>query len=93
MIFSQRAVLGVLSLVALVLANGKATRTPTSRTGNRLVGPRLDQLTLSPNFKITDKPTTRTYDWTISMQEGAPDGFYRQMLVVNGMANIIFSVK
>ncbi|CAE6536307.1 unnamed protein product [Rhizoctonia solani] len=51
---------------------------------DELVQPRLDQLTLSPDFKITDEPTTREYNWTISMQEGAPDGFYRQMLVVNG---------
>ncbi|KAJ1300466.1 hypothetical protein OPQ81_005281 [Rhizoctonia solani] len=82
MIFSRRALLGAFSLAHLVLAQVPAKYGDGS---NRyLVQQRLEQLTLSPDFEITDKPTTRTYDWTISMQEGAPDGFYRKMLVVNG---------
>ncbi|CAE6458335.1 unnamed protein product, partial [Rhizoctonia solani] len=82
MIFSRHAILGALSLVHSVLAGNYANG--TSGGDRFLVQSRPEQLSLSPDFKITDKPTTRTYDWTISMQEGAPDGFYRQMLVVNG---------
>ncbi|KAH7335816.1 multicopper oxidase-domain-containing protein [Rhizoctonia solani] len=82
MIFSRHVLLGALSLVHSVLAGNYANGTSG---GNRfLVQSRPEQLSLSPDFEITDKPTTRTYDWTISMQEGAPDGYYRQMLVVNG---------
>ncbi|CEL58655.1 hypothetical protein RSOLAG1IB_08718 [Rhizoctonia solani AG-1 IB] len=83
MIFSRRALLGVFSLFHLVFAEHSSGH--GSSGGDRyLVQSRLDQLALSPDFKITDKPTTRTYDWTLTMQEGAPDGYYRQMLVVNG---------
>ncbi|QRW24035.1 Multicopper oxidase [Rhizoctonia solani] len=67
----------------LVFASASASF-QSPRTKHELVKPRLEQLALSSDFKITDKPTTREYNWTISMREGAPDGFYRQMLVVNG---------
>jgi FtsP/CotA-like multicopper oxidase with cupredoxin domain len=83
MIFSRGIILGALSLVHSVLA-GSPYGNDTYGSDRYLVQPRLEQLTLSPDFKITDKPTTRVYDWTLSMQEGAPDGFYRKMLVVNG---------
>lgn len=84
MFFSRRVLLGALSCLALAWAESiDASLWPTSNRG--LVQPRLEQLTLSSQFKITNKPTTRIYDFTVSMQEGAPDGFYRQMLVVNGL--------
>ncbi|KAF8712356.1 Ferroxidase laccase, partial [Rhizoctonia solani] len=67
----------------LVFASASASF-QSPRTKYELVKPRLEQLALSSDFKITDKPTTREYNWTISMRVGAPDGFYRQMLVVNG---------
>ena len=77
MIFARRIFSAFLSpsVVAANLAPGHPS----------LVQPRLEQLILSPRFKITNKPTTRVYDWTISKQKGAPDGYYRDMLVVNGM--------
>ncbi|QRW11634.1 Multicopper oxidase [Ceratobasidium sp. AG-Ba] len=75
MVFSRRVLLGVLSFSAFAFAQDAS---------RPLVQPRLEELTLSPTFIITDVPTTRTYNWTIEMKEGAPDGFYRQMLVVNG---------
>ncbi|KAG8702800.1 laccase, multicopper oxidase, benzenediol:oxygen oxidorectuctase [Ceratobasidium sp. 423] len=75
-----RALLCALSAFTFVSANSGTSRHPNGD----LVQPRLEQLSLSPDFKITNEPTTREYNWTISMQEGAPDGFYRQMLVVNG---------
>ncbi|KAG8702309.1 laccase, multicopper oxidase, benzenediol:oxygen oxidorectuctase, partial [Ceratobasidium sp. 423] len=84
MIFSRGVLLGALSLVQSVFAAANNYGNGTSGSNRYLVQPRLDQLSLSPDFKITDKPTTRVYDWTISMQEGAPDGFYRKMIVVNG---------
>ena len=68
------------------------TRVDLSTTPNRrIVQPRLEQLLLSPDFVITDKPTTRVYDFVVSMEEGAPDGFYRKMLVVNGELNPVVS--
>ncbi|KAF8601046.1 hypothetical protein BDV93DRAFT_524949 [Ceratobasidium sp. AG-I] len=88
MLFSRRAVHGALSLLTLVVAGNAAEVLRRGSHGNSartsLVQPRLEQLTLSPDFVITDKPTTRYYDFTITQEEGAPDGFYRQMLVVNG---------
>ncbi|CUA71316.1 hypothetical protein RSOLAG22IIIB_09497 [Rhizoctonia solani] len=83
MVFSRRALLGAFSLVQLVLA-GSPYSNGTYGSNRVTVQSRLNQLALSPDFKITDKPTTRTYDWTISKQIGAADGFYREMLVVNG---------
>ncbi|KAG8707230.1 laccase, multicopper oxidase, benzenediol:oxygen oxidorectuctase [Ceratobasidium sp. 395] len=90
MIISRRAVLGFLSLFSLVSADGSSEEKNPSgyggghHSGQRdLVQPRFDQFTLSPDFKITDKPTTREYNWVVEMKEGAPDGFYRKMLVVN----------
>ncbi|KAF9508511.1 multicopper oxidase, partial [Hydnum rufescens UP504] len=38
---------------------------------------------LDDNFVVTDKPTTRVYNWRVSYAIGAPDGFPRQMIVVN----------
>ncbi|KAG9077249.1 laccase, multicopper oxidase, benzenediol:oxygen oxidorectuctase [Ceratobasidium sp. UAMH 11750] len=92
MIFSRHAVLGVLSLLRFVAADVSPAsynylgsyHDHDDRYGyDDLVQPRLDQFTLSPDFKITDKPETREYHWVIEMKQGAPDGFYRQMLVVN----------
>ncbi|KAG8720147.1 laccase, multicopper oxidase, benzenediol:oxygen oxidorectuctase [Ceratobasidium sp. 394] len=79
MIVSRRAILCVLlPLVTGIFAyDGYSPSLP-------LVQSRLEELTLSPDFEITDKPTTRSYNWVVEMKEGAPDGFYRQMLVVNG---------
>ncbi|KAL8286672.1 hypothetical protein RQP46_004200 [Phenoliferia psychrophenolica] len=42
------------------------------------------ELVLSSSFVISSTPTTRTYDWTIDQLTGAPDGFEKSMLVVNG---------
>ncbi|KAF8979466.1 hypothetical protein BGZ46_005413 [Entomortierella lignicola] len=39
----------------------------------------------SKNFTITNVPTTRYYEWTISEQTIAPDGLERKMLLVNGL--------
>lgn len=88
MYFSGRVLYHALSLFSFVLSVNAAEVLRRDSSGSSshgsLVRPRLEQLALSPDFVITDKPTTRTYDWTISVKEGAPDGFYRQMLVVNG---------
>ncbi|CUA71317.1 hypothetical protein RSOLAG22IIIB_09498 [Rhizoctonia solani] len=75
-----RALLCAFISFALVSVNAETT----SRSNEDLVQPRLEQLTLSPDFKITNEPTTREYNFTISVREGAPDGFYRPMLVANG---------
>ena len=39
---------------------------------------------LDPSFDITSTPTTRYYEWIVEEMSGAPDGFERTMLVVNG---------
>lgn len=42
--------------------------------------------------KLTgEPPRTRVYDFVVNLAEGAPDGVYRTMLVVNGECNILFS--
>lgn len=86
----------LLTTLASALNNGSSTTVPSrlpSPNDPNLVRPRLEQLTLSPDFEITDKPTTRNYNFTISMQTGAPDGFFRQMLVVNGVWILPFCDK
>ncbi|KAF9516441.1 multicopper oxidase [Hydnum rufescens UP504] len=50
----------------------------TKVTNNRAI------YTLSPTFVITDVPVTRTFDWTLSLATGAPDGVEREMMVING---------
>ncbi|KAG9121221.1 laccase, multicopper oxidase, benzenediol:oxygen oxidorectuctase, partial [Ceratobasidium sp. 392] len=88
MIFSRLAVLGVLSLLSFVVADGSPEPKNKPDYGAHHDGVDVqfhrDQFTLSPDFKITDKPTTRTYNFVVEMKRGAPDGFYRDMLVVNG---------
>ncbi|KAG8712811.1 laccase, multicopper oxidase, benzenediol:oxygen oxidorectuctase [Ceratobasidium sp. 394] len=86
MIFSRRAILGVLSLLRFVAADVSPglDNQPSDYHHHDLVQSRLEEFTLSPNFKITDKPRTREYNFVVEMKWGAPDGFYRQMLVVNG---------
>ncbi|KAF9508507.1 multicopper oxidase [Hydnum rufescens UP504] len=44
-----------------------------------------DAFVLSNDFVVTNTPTTRTYHWRLSWAIGAPDGFYRKMMVVNGL--------
>jgi hypothetical protein len=39
---------------------------------------------LDSSFNITSTPTTRYYEWVVEEMSGAPDGFERTMLVVNG---------
>jgi len=39
---------------------------------------------LDPSFDITSTPTTKYYEWVVEEMSGAPDGFERTMLVVNG---------
>jgi FtsP/CotA-like multicopper oxidase with cupredoxin domain len=39
---------------------------------------------LNSSFEITDKPVTRTFDWTISAAYGAPDGYNRSYITING---------
>jgi len=41
------------------------------------------ELYLSDKFEITSTPKTRNYYWTITNETAAPDGFTRNMLVVN----------
>ncbi|PLW20584.1 hypothetical protein PCANC_06544 [Puccinia coronata f. sp. avenae] len=41
-------------------------------------------LVLSPNHVITNKPRTLNYTFVVTNQTGAPDGFMRSMLVING---------
>lgn len=39
---------------------------------------------LDSSFNITTTTTTRYYEWTVEEMPGSPDGFERNMLVVNG---------
>ncbi|EGG02349.1 multi-copper oxidase laccase-like protein [Melampsora larici-populina 98AG31] len=41
------------------------------------------ELYLSADFDITSKAQTRNYRWTLSNQTAAPDGYTRNMLVIN----------
>ncbi|KAG8775201.1 laccase, multicopper oxidase, benzenediol:oxygen oxidorectuctase [Ceratobasidium sp. 428] len=78
----------VSALVALALSFGLGlaqTTTTTSTTAPAsTVTQALSQMTLSSDFVITNVPATRTYNWVVATATGAPDGYYRPMLVVNG---------
>ncbi|OZJ03678.1 hypothetical protein BZG36_03531 [Bifiguratus adelaidae] len=43
----------------------------------------------SNNFTISSTTTTRYYEFNVSQMQGAPDGYERTMLVVNGQYNIL----
>ena len=49
-----------------------------------LVANNQKDLILSKNFQISTKPTTRYYEFNVAEMQGAPDGYQRTMLVVNG---------
>ncbi|KIM76075.1 multicopper oxidase [Piloderma croceum F 1598] len=48
------------------------------------VAPNARSYHLNSSFEITDKPVTRTFNWTISAQYGAPDGYNRSHITING---------
>ncbi|QRW13512.1 Multicopper oxidase [Ceratobasidium sp. AG-Ba] len=81
MIISRLAALAAFALCRLSSAQSTTTTTSASAAS---VTPVPNQLTLSSDFVITNVPATRTYDWVVATATGAPDGYYRPMLVVNG---------
>ncbi|QRV98963.1 Multicopper oxidase [Ceratobasidium sp. AG-Ba] len=81
MIISRLAALAAFALCRLSSAQSTTTTTSVSVAS---VTPVPNQLTLSSDFVITNVPATRTYDWVVATATGAPDGYYRPMLVVNG---------
>ncbi|KAB5588854.1 hypothetical protein CTheo_7708 [Ceratobasidium theobromae] len=81
MLLPRPAVFGAL---AALFGIGSAQTTTTATATATTVTAAVTQLTLSSDFVITDVPATRTYDWTVATMTGAPDGYYRPMLVVNG---------
>ncbi|KIM72419.1 multicopper oxidase [Piloderma croceum F 1598] len=48
------------------------------------VAPNARSYQLNSSFEIADKPAARTFDWTISAQYGAPDGYNRSHTTING---------
>lgn len=45
-----------------------------------------DQLNLNTGFIVSDQPTTREYVFNITRQLGAPDGYEKSMILVNGQS-------
>ncbi|KAB5592773.1 hypothetical protein CTheo_3757 [Ceratobasidium theobromae] len=80
MLLPRPAIFGTL---AALFGLGFAQSTAPTAT-RATVTPVVTQLALNKNFVITNVPATRTYDWTVATMTGAPDGYYRPMLVVNG---------
>ncbi|BGP25451.1 diphenol oxidase [Rhodotorula toruloides] len=62
------------------MASDYGTRRPS---GPPMVS-KLDELRLSSDWDIHAPPQTREYWWTIAEHPGAPDGYLRPMLLVNG---------
>lgn len=48
------------------------------------VPPSASAYALSSSFSINSNAATRTYDWTIASKTGAPDGFTRNYITING---------
>ncbi|EIM90555.1 multi-copper oxidase [Stereum hirsutum FP-91666 SS1] len=44
------------------------------------------QFTLDPSFSVSSIPTTRYYNWTVSLVNAAPVGIVKPMVVINGMS-------
>ncbi|KAK4701064.1 hypothetical protein P7C70_g5173, partial [Phenoliferia sp. Uapishka_3] len=66
--------------------------TPTATTSSFPVNTKATvtsvptQFLLSPTFQITNVPRIRVFDFVIDARKGSPDGFQRNMFVVNGQA-------
>ncbi|WVQ77654.1 hypothetical protein IAR50_007342 [Cryptococcus sp. DSM 104548] len=58
-------------------------RTISSSASLPTATPNPDSLILSPDFEITSTPTRREYFWTINRALASPDGFEREVTVVN----------
>jgi FtsP/CotA-like multicopper oxidase with cupredoxin domain len=48
------------------------------------VSPNIASYQLNSSFEITNRSVTRTYYWTIAARYGAPDGYYRSYITING---------
>jgi FtsP/CotA-like multicopper oxidase with cupredoxin domain len=57
---------------------------PVPTQAKPAVFPNANSYQLNSSFEITDKPVTRTYHWTISEAYGAPDGYNRSHITING---------
>ncbi|EKM52883.1 uncharacterized protein PHACADRAFT_261553 [Phanerochaete carnosa HHB-10118-sp] len=82
----------IIASVALALVTGAEARTlpdqspassGLSRRGNTVSVPGANNFVVGSI--IGQAPTTRTYDFVVTEMEGAPDGFTKPMLVVNGL--------
>ena len=69
-------------VVALALGLGLGLGLKTRSSSNYVAT--NSTVLLDPSFDITSTPTTRYYEWVVEEMSGAPDGFERTMLVVNG---------
>ncbi|KIM77718.1 multicopper oxidase [Piloderma croceum F 1598] len=55
---------------------------PTASTP--AIPPNVASYQLNSSFEITNKPVTRIFNWTIAARYGAPDGYYRSYITING---------
>lgn len=60
---------------------GDITGTPSSLNVSM-----ADQLNLNTGFVISDTPTIRNYVFNVSRELGAPDGYEKSMILVNGQS-------
>jgi FtsP/CotA-like multicopper oxidase with cupredoxin domain len=85
---SAAVAIGIVLCVIFLIASGRISgfqitqeQTTTQQTGFRRLP---SDYILSPDWDISENPTTRRYQWTISDEEVNPDGVYRQMILING---------
>lgn len=77
------AVVGIVVVLALALGLGLGLGLKKKSSSSNYVTTNSTFL-LDPSFNITTTPTTRYYEWVVEEMPGSPDGFQRNMLVVNG---------
>ncbi|WVN86158.1 uncharacterized protein L203_101319 [Cryptococcus depauperatus CBS 7841] len=77
----------VVFLSGLTCMNGQSTENYASKDLIQNLPPTITKCTdfvLSCDWQISDTPTIREYNWTISRGQGSPDGYSREVITVNG---------
>ncbi|KAF8557403.1 hypothetical protein OG21DRAFT_1505349 [Imleria badia] len=77
-------VVGIVVVLALALGLGLGLGLKKKNSDSSNYVTTNSSFLLEPSFDITSTPTTRYYEWVVEEMPGAPDGFERRMLVVNG---------
>ena len=86
----------IVAYIVLALVSGADARALPDPSDASALARRGNQVTLPPanNFVvgsiIGQPPQTRTYNFVVEQLQGAPDGFSKPMIVVNGSLSLLY---